>query len=1337
MIRPYSGDIVQGVNIEDPHTADAQVSDESHPDGVYVFPAGLEQSRYWLLDQLAGASTASNMAVAFRLAGPIEDALAEHCVRDLVLRHEALRTTFRMIDETLSQVISEEPVYSFTVSDLRGLPEAARLENAEALIHEHSRIHIDLASGPSFFVHLIHVTDSDHFLAFTVHHIACDGWSNGILVRDFAALYEAAAQKREPNLPQLPFQFADFTVWQQSWLESEAAQAALAYWKEHIRRDLPAVDLPTDFPRSAQKSFPGDIEGQLLSPVLTARLKAYCRQHDATMHQLLLAAFEALVSRYAGQTEFLLGSTIANRTQPGMENVIGRFAHPQVVLADVRGNPSYRELLGRVIDWSAKSYTHQDLPFSRLTEEFQLDQAGATSQFLQVYFVYQKAFMQPQTAGSLRIQPRPSVSGGVNFDMLVSIVERAEGPRLQIEYNTVLFRRERIRRLVDQYTRVLEAVMDDDTLAVSDLPLLSPQEQTALNVASTGPALNPVLTKESEGQPAPVSLTQCFDLQAEVRGNSAAIIHGESRISWSDLQSRSLRFARALENLGLGSGQTVAVRFEPSAVSAAAAIAALRLGAVVLPVPASISSAEWQTIQAEFRPAMSLATRSFAEKFSSVTAFEQLDAEPSSTGNLPHPSTTDSAWLGAKISADGSYESIPVPHAGAIRSMQSAVQALGLRAGDAVLVFPATAFSPLGSTDALTDLLLPLISGATVVYPGESTPAELQALLDREQISYALAAPAEWSRFLDGGWSGDRRLNLICRGSRFSLAIVEQLINSPCRVWSMLSSPETAGPFTVARLDSSRPPSRHGHWPLAPLPGDSLRIRDASGSPVPFGVPGELFIQRDSAEVRPGYVARYSPERGFEAVEQLRRSTRLHGYRLRLGELEDLLMQEPSVALAQAAIQPDTSGRPVLAAYIAGKNGRTPSLSAVSAWLKSAGPQHLASAELIAVASIPRRLDGSADLAALPSPGSSPLAPVEDAGFVPPRDELETSLVSIWESVLGVRGIGIRTNFFTLGGYSLMIVRLFANINRALSVSLPITTIFNAPTIEQLADLIRGRTLYSPLVPVRTTGSKPPFFLIHSYLLYGGLPGALGEDRPFYGLRELSQSMTMEDRVASYAKEIRAVQPKGPYYIGGWCAAGPLAVETARQLIEAGEEVGLVVLFDSWRPGYAAELAEEHRDTPEMSLRARLRRKYRYHRYKMESLPPRAKVKYAWNAVAQKISSTRAKLYLRHWGFAQRLFRQFGLPLPNFMHNVSLQTLESIRTYHGQPFPACITLIRASDSVYIPGAEPGCGWGALAAKSIDVEWAPGTHESMFVEPNLRVVGDILRNSLAKAEAASS
>jgi non-ribosomal peptide synthetase component F/thioesterase domain-containing protein len=1320
------------MNPDDPSVAEVTGPADPSLDGVYVFPAGLEQSRYWLLDQLAGASTASNMAVAFRLEGPVRDDIAEGCVRDLVLRHEALRTTFRMLDGTLSQIISEQPVYSFTVSDLRHLAESERAERAEELIHEHSRIQIDLASGPAFFVHLIHVTNRDHFLAFTVHHISCDGWSNGILIRDFADLYAAATDGREPSLAELPFQFADFSVWQQEWLESRAAQEALAFWKEHIQREMPAVALPTDTPRTAQKSAPGDIEGRLLSPALTARLKNYCRRHDATMHQVLLAAFEALISRYTGQSEFLLGSTIANRTQPGMENVVGRFAHPQVILGDVRGNPTYRELLGRVIDWSAKSYAHQDLPFSRLTEEFQIDQAGATSQFLQVYFVYQKAFMQPQAAGELRITPRPSVSGGVNFDMLVSIVERNEGPRLQIEYNTVLFERERVLRLLDQYTRILEAVMDNDTLLVSELPLLSEEERAALSSAGTSRMLSLETSGRAEAEFA--SLVEIFDHHASALGNAPALVLSDSQISWNGLRNRSISFARAMERRGLLRGQTVAVRLQPDADSVAAVIAALRIGAVVLPVPASVSSAEWQDIRSEVKPALCLAGRSFAEKFSSVTSYDQLESDPVVDRPIgTPPAATDAAWLDIKISINNRYEFAAISHGATLRSVHSAAQALGVVAGDCVFVSPASDVSPLAATDAWTDLLLPLLSGATIVYPGSAGSEQLNLIFDREQVSFAFGTPSEWSSLLDS-WPGDRRVNLVSRGSRLCPDVATKLAKSRCRAWSLLSSASTAGPAGLARLDISQQPRQ---WPIAPLPGDALRILDESGNPAPFAVPGELVVNRGSDQLHSGHAASYSPDRGFEVLDQLDRTVSLHGHRLRLCELEDLLREDPSVADAEAAIRPDLNSTPVLVAYVAGRNGGHPSIAAIRSHVKAVAPQHLASAEIVPVVSIPRRLDGSADLEVLPVPGSSPQATVEDGGFVAPRDELENTLVSIWESVLGVHGVGIRTNFFTLGGYSLMIVRLFANINRTLSLSLPITTIFNAPTIEQLADIIRGRTLYSPLVPVQPKGSKPPFFLIHSYLLYGGLPSVLGEERPFYGLRELNESMGMEERVALYAKEIRSAQPHGPYYIGGWCAAGPLAVETAREIIESGEEVAMVVLFDSWRPGYAAELAVKQRHMPEMTLRARLDRKLRFHRGKLQPLSPRGQVKYAWNAIKQKVSSTRGKLYLKHWAFAQRLFHSLGLPLPHFMHNVSLQTFESIRTYSGKSFPGRITLIRATDAVYIPGAEPACGWGALASKGVDVQWAPGNHETMFVEPNLSVVGDILRSSLETPKPADA
>jgi len=1286
---------------------------DSQEPRVYLFPAGLEQSRYWILDQLEQASTASNMAIAFRLEGLVDDRLVEQAVVALCLRHEALRTNFRMIDGVLSQVISEEPRYHFFLSDLRDLP-GDRPEEAAKLVEVHGRIAIDLAEGAIFFVRLIHVSDRDHYLAFTLHHIVCDGWSNGILVRDFAELYAALREKRSAFLPELPFQLADFTLWQQSWLESEAAQGALAFWQEHIHRDMPAVDIPTDFPRSAKKSAPGRIESQLLPAELNARIKQYCRQHDATMHQVLLSAFEALIARYTGQEEFVLGSTIANRTQPSMENVVGRFAHPQAILADVRGNPSFVELLGRVVDWSSKAYAHQDLPFSRLMEEFQLDQQGATKQFLGVDFVYQKAFMQPQRASDLKIVPRPSVSGGVNFDLLTSIVERAEGSRLQIEYNTTLFSPQRISRLLGMYIRVLEAVMRNDSLHISELPLGSQEEQEAIRVAGIGSSLEEL----------PVdSIAHAFDRWAEERGDAPAIIAGTQRVSWRALRNRSRCFAGALKQLGIHAGQTVALRMEPTPETAAAAIAILRIGAVVLPVPGKTGAGETTTLLANLRPALSLAGKAFAARSPGITSLEELGLATAESGDLPYPSAKDPAWLGIRIDGTGSYHVTAASHEATLRSMAGVAQAVGLTAGAAVLVLAAPS-----CVESWTDVLLPLIFGACIVYPTDESAEQMQSVLDREQVAFAFACPADMSNLLDAGWKGDRRLNFVCHQVGLRTGNLHRLANAFGNTKVLYSSPATAGPFAFAE---TRPYSS-ARAPLQPLPGQRLSIVDLSGAISPFGVPGELSALIGERLVRCGAVAHYSPEAGIEFRGDSDRVIQLGGRALNLAELENLCSQAPQVATVDATLIDRTGDRPVLAAYVTARGSKALSVPDVKAFVKSAAPEYLASAQIVAVESIPRRIDGSANFLDLRF-DEPPQASSARGTSVGPRDEMEAKLIRIWEDVLGIRGIGIRDSFFSLGGYSLMVVRLFARMNKALGTSLPITTVFNAPTIEQLADILRGRTVFSPLVPVQPRGTKPPFFLIHSYLIYQGLRSALGEDRPFYGLRELNEDgdITLEERVASYIREIRSVQPTGPYYIGGWCAAGPLAVEIGRQLAEAGEEVAAVVLFDSWRPGYAAELANT-RD-PEMATVAVLRRKYRFHRLNMERLSMTHKASYLWARIATKLRSVRNQLYVRNWASTHRVFTSLGIPLPHIMQNGSLKTLNSIATYKGKPFPGRITLIRAADTPYFHNADPSCGWNTMAEKGVEVLFAPGTHESMFLESNLSETGETLGKCLEQRD----
>jgi non-ribosomal peptide synthetase component F/thioesterase domain-containing protein len=1292
---------------------DISVEESRVTKDVYLFPAGMEQHRYWILDQVDRASTASNMAITWSLVGPVDNILVEKSICALSLRHEALRTTFRMIDGDLNQVISEEPLYHFSVTDLKSLPKEDRITRAEGLIREHSHVAMDLATGPLFFVQLIHVTDQEHFLVCTMHHIVCDGWSNGVLIRDFAEFYSAYSQDRSPDLPELPFQFADFTIWQKEWLTTDAAKDALNFWREQIQAGSSAVDLPTDYSRTARKDGPGHIESQLMPQTLNESLKQFCRQHEATNHQVLLAVFQGLIARYTSQDKFLLGSSIANRTQSGMDDIVGRFANPQVILADVTGNPSFEELLNRVTKWSTLAYAHQDLPFSQLMEEFHLDQSGATSQFLQIYFVYQKAFMQPQHAGELQIVPRPSVSGGVNFDMLVSIVERAEGSRLQIEYNTDLFRKERIQQLIQQYIRVLTAVLDDPAKRVSQLPLLTAEEELSLHRIGQSAPLSRAM---------PASLIEAFDHHATQLKTTTAIIAGNERVSWKELADRSIQFAHGLLQLNITSGQLIAIRMEANADAAAAALAVLRAGGIVLPIPASTSIGEWNRILTEIQPSLIISSAEFSKHLSSAVSFDTLRREVQKEVILPSTTVKCSAWSALSINSADRYQIHTFSHEAGMANLTAAAQVLCLTSCDMVAVKS----SPV-SIDAWIDLMLPLTSGASILYLDEIPADQLQITFDREQAGFGLATSSEWIDFLNSGWPGDRRLQMICRGDRLSQATRGQLLSAG-HIWSLVSSASAGGPISLVSIDKESAVTN----PAAPLPGNSFTILDAWNNPVPEGVLGELALSHNSMFVRTGLLAQYDLNHGFTVVDRTQGLVFLHRSRLKLAELEDRLLAIPGVMRAKAIIGSDQT----LSACVSGANGAL-ALTDVIQSLRATAPGYLSCADLLSIERIILRPDGSLDTEAVYESNTLSIARRKSEDYVPPRDEIESKLVAIWEDVIGVKGIGVRTSFFLLGGYSMMIVRLFARINKIMNTSLPLTTIFNAPTIEQLADLLRGRKAYSSIVPVRTEGSKPPFFMILSYLLYGSLPDALGKDLPFYGLRELDdeEHMTPEERAASYVKAIRSVQPEGPYYIGGWCAAGPLTIEVGRQLTECGQQVGLVTLFDSWHPGYAEKLKQEHKAAENVTAYTKLRHRYFFHKSKFNELNTASRLKYLKISTINKLRSVRDSIYLRHYAVTKNAFKFLGLPMPDFMYNLTKTTLMSLQEYQPRPFSGNLLLIRAINAPSLPGSDPTCGWNQVVRGDIDVAWVRGDHETMFIGANLESVGEILRNGLEKAYQA--
>ena len=459
----------------------AQKSTESSSDDVFVMPTTLAQQRFWILDQLEPGNTSLNMPLALSLSGKLDSGVLERTLNEIVSRHEVLRTTFAKNNGKPVQVIAPETSLPLDVLDLRGHQE--KEAEVKRLMMEEAHTTFDLNRGPLFKTKLLRTGIEEHILLLTLHHIICDGWSNGVLVREIGEIYDAFSQGRPSPYDELPIQYADFATWQQDWLGSDGFEDQLAYWKQHLGNELPALEIPTDFPRNKNRASFGSIESLLLPQPLSRAIRALCQREDVTQFMVFLSAFNVLLHRYSGQDNILIGSPTANRQQGETEGLIGAFANTLLLKSDLSGEPSFNELLRRVKDISLGAFSNQSLPFEKLVETVRPASNGRKGgQLFQVLFIFQTAFMQPVELKELSIKPIRSVSPGSIFELSLGVVERSEGTRLQLEYNTDLFRQESIRFMLEDLRTILESAVLDTNRKIPELlkwttPLRSQEDE--------------------------------------------------------------------------------------------------------------------------------------------------------------------------------------------------------------------------------------------------------------------------------------------------------------------------------------------------------------------------------------------------------------------------------------------------------------------------------------------------------------------------------------------------------------------------------------------------------------------------------------------------------------------------------------------------------------------------------------------------------------------------------------------------------------------------------------------------------------------------------------------
>jgi surfactin synthase thioesterase subunit/acyl carrier protein len=492
---------------------------------VFVMPCSISQQRYWLLEQLSPGNTALNIPLAVQLSGPLEIPILERALNAIVARHEVLRTSFAVVDGAPKQVIKPGVVLQLGQIDLRDVAVEKRQVRIEQEMIAEAVRPLSLAAAPIFRTTLLRLTPTENVLMLTIHHIVGDGWSNGLLVREVGLFYQAILKGKPVDLPPLSVHYADYALWQEEWLKTPQFRRQLEFWKETLNGEPPVLDLPTDYPRELGPAYTAFIESLLLPAPLGDAIKRLCIDLDVTLFMVLFATYVTLLHRYTGQTEFMIGTTAANRNRSELEHLIGLFANPLILRPKFSKDMTFRELAVKLRDHSLNSFAHQEVPFEIVLEHLQERKSVARKPMIQTHFLYQKAFMEPAAFGNLTIRPLRSVSPGSTFELTYGIVERAEGIRLQMEYHTALYKKSTIRRLLRHFESLLEAAVENPDTPVSEMAMLTEEERALLEPLWT---LRGPVPEGARAGIDPKSVQNDFRIQLKKHFRDAVYPHGVS-----------------------------------------------------------------------------------------------------------------------------------------------------------------------------------------------------------------------------------------------------------------------------------------------------------------------------------------------------------------------------------------------------------------------------------------------------------------------------------------------------------------------------------------------------------------------------------------------------------------------------------------------------------------------------------------------------------------------------------------------------------------------------------------------------------------------------------------
>jgi non-ribosomal peptide synthetase component F/thioesterase domain-containing protein len=1295
------------------------------------FPCSVAQERFWLLDRLDPGNASYNVAVRWRLEGRVSSDILERTWLTIIERHEILRTVFLEVEGAPVQRILPQSPFRMAEIDLSTLPMDQQQIEGDRIGVIEARAPFDVSTGPLIRATLLRFSSTLSIILVTTHQIVSDGWSIGVMAREMGVIYDSLRHGKAVPLDPLPIQYADYSLWQLEWLRVRGTAAETEYWTKQLAGVQPFKVIP-DRPRPAMPTTNGVIVSRVLPRELTNRAQALCAERGATLFAAALGALCAILARYTRESEIVLGTQVSDRNQVELEPMIGQFVNSLILRNDLSGDPRFVEVIDRVRDTTAQALEHRNIPIERLLGMVKGEHGKVNTPPISVNFIFQKTFIQNTTYTDFALIDMPSLPAGAIYDLNFFMVERPDGWRFSLQYNTDQFEQDTANRLLAYFQNGLESAVIEPQRRLSELRLSPPDEAQQLLDQVNG---------AGAGLRAPRTFMELFATHAADSPRAVAVVCAGRQLTYDELNAQAERLARGLRGCGIGLGSRVAICVDRSAELLSLLLAVMKIGATCIPLDPTESPGFLHGSAAAARvSAVALRASMRASWKDTGTVVIDIDelltdrSSPKQLAALPDVTPQTDAYVNLAATGPNGIESVALSHGALAATLVDVGRLIGITKQDVLL-----AASPIGLDVAIAELLLPLVWGARVVLGTAKeldAPRGLAQLLKRSGATLLHAVSTTWPALLKSGWSAQSGFKILCSRGTLSNAVTQQLQQHGADLWTLYGSTDTGIWASAHHAQSRQSTELLG----VPLGGWMLRVVTKQGKIPEVGAAGDLVLANKDAVHATGDLARI---RAHGQIERLGRSDRrfLHrGYLVDPAHIEAILRRQPQVAAVVVAEGQQVFEGQLIACVVAGGDSNTPTgiIEVLRAQLAQSLPAMMTPTVVLANGSLPLERDGTLDWRALASSDTAGRGAKDQPE---PLQGIEKGIAVIWSALLGVQNIDPTANFFELGGHSLLAARMLARVDAVYGRRVTLNALFRAPTIRELALVVGQKDSrefdFRQMVKLQPNGSKPPLIAINNTGTYYPLAKCLGSDQPVISLQLFDPSVktdtipqTLEEVAAGYVQLIQRVQPAGPYNLMGWCVAGALAFEIARQLTDAHHQVDNLYLMDSWLPRYIQRQAPLRRFIGDYTLRWQL------------IIADWQLMRSGGQSFAEFLDNRNGVKALRA---AWNRFRK--TPVDNTAPSIEersqedydqwlLHYLQSITAkYEPGRFPGKVTLFRSEQEPTGWLFDPLAGWGPYAAGGVELVMVAGNHFTMFHDPGARQMAEQIKKSTAALQPA--